>query len=74
MRRSLGFAAFRGIRCEIGQRSISQRIIAHYKSAALDAWAKRAKAQAKRDDVFVYCTADAKGRVPSTARALIERL
>ena len=45
-----------------------------YKPAALDKWAKRAKAQQKTGDCFVYVIAGAKERAPAAARALIERL
>jgi uncharacterized protein YecE (DUF72 family) len=45
-----------------------------YKPAALDSWAKRAKAWARRGDAFVYFIAGAKERAPAAARALIERL
>jgi uncharacterized protein YecE (DUF72 family) len=45
-----------------------------YKPAALDGWAKRAKALKKKGDAFVYVIAGAKERAPAAARALIERL
>jgi uncharacterized protein YecE (DUF72 family) len=45
-----------------------------YSPAALDAWAKRAKAWAKRGDVFIYMISGAKVRAPAAAQALIERL
>jgi uncharacterized protein YecE (DUF72 family) len=45
-----------------------------YSSAALDAWAKRAKTWAKRGDVFIYMISGAKVRAPAAAQALIERL
>jgi uncharacterized protein YecE (DUF72 family) len=45
-----------------------------YDSKALDAWAKRAKAWAKKGDTYVYFIAGAKHRNPAAAQALIERL
>jgi uncharacterized protein YecE (DUF72 family) len=45
-----------------------------YKPAELDAWAKRAKAWAKRGDTFVYFISGAKVRAPAAAQALIERV
>ncbi|HEY4074886.1 MAG TPA: DUF72 domain-containing protein [Herbaspirillum sp.] len=45
-----------------------------YTPAELDAWAKRAKAWAKRGDVFLYFIAGAKHRNPAAAQALIARL
>ena len=45
-----------------------------YKPADLDAWAKRARAWAKRGDAFIYFISGAKERVPAAAQALIERL
>jgi uncharacterized protein YecE (DUF72 family) len=45
-----------------------------YDDAALDGWVKRARAWAKRGDVFVYFISGAKERAPAAARALIERL
>ncbi len=51
-----------------------ERVKTGYKPAALDAWAKRAKASAKTGDNFVYVIAGAKERAPAAARALIERL
>jgi uncharacterized protein YecE (DUF72 family) len=45
-----------------------------YESKALDAWAKRTKAWAKRGDTYVYFIAGAKHRNPAAAQALIERL
>ena len=47
---------------------------AGYKPAALDAWAKRAKAWARRGDVFVYFISGAKERAPAAAQALIARV
>lgn len=45
-----------------------------YESAALDRWAERADAWAKRGDVFLYFIAGAKLRAPSAAQALIKRV
>jgi uncharacterized protein YecE (DUF72 family) len=45
-----------------------------YPSTALAQWAKRAKAWAKRGDVFLYFISAAKVRNPAAAQALIERL
>ena len=45
-----------------------------YTGPELDAWAKRAKAWAKRGDVFLYFISGAKERNPAAAEALIERL
>jgi uncharacterized protein YecE (DUF72 family) len=45
-----------------------------YDSKALDGWAKRAKAWAKKGDTYVYFIAGAKHRNPAAAQALIERL
>ncbi len=45
-----------------------------YTGPELDKWAKRAKAWAKRGDVFVYFISGAKVRAPAAAQALIERL
>jgi uncharacterized protein YecE (DUF72 family) len=45
-----------------------------YTAAALDQWAKRAKAWAKRGDVFVYFISGAKVRAPAAAAALIKRV
>lgn len=45
-----------------------------YDAAALDRWAVRAGAWAKRGDVFVYFIAGAKLRAPSAAQALIKRV
>lgn len=45
-----------------------------YESAALDRWAERADAWAKRGDVFLYFIAGAKLRAPSAAQALIDRV
>jgi uncharacterized protein YecE (DUF72 family) len=45
-----------------------------YKPAELDGWAKRAKAWAKRGDVFVYFISGAKHRAPAAAQALISRV
>jgi uncharacterized protein YecE (DUF72 family) len=45
-----------------------------YTAADLDNWAKRAKAWAKRGDVFIYFISGAKVRAPAAAQALIERV
>ena len=45
-----------------------------YKPAELDGWAKKARAWAKRGDVFAYFIAGAKVRNPAAAQALIKRL
>ncbi len=45
-----------------------------YKPAELDGWAKRARAWAKRGDVFVYFISGAKERDPAAAQSLIDRL
>jgi uncharacterized protein YecE (DUF72 family) len=45
-----------------------------YPSAALDVWAKRAKAWAKRGDAFVYFISGAKHRAPAAAQGLLSRL
>jgi uncharacterized protein YecE (DUF72 family) len=49
-----------------------------YKDAELDKWAKKAKAWAKRGDVFVYFisgeTEEAKVRAPAAAQAFIKRV
>ena len=45
-----------------------------YKPAELDKWAKKAKAWAKKGDVFLYFISGAKERNPATAQALIERV
>jgi uncharacterized protein YecE (DUF72 family) len=45
-----------------------------YEPRALDGWAKRARAWAKRGDVFVYFIAGAKIRAPAAAQALIARV
>jgi uncharacterized protein YecE (DUF72 family) len=45
-----------------------------YPPAELDRWAKRAKAWAKRGDVFIYFISGAKLRAPAAAQALIERV
>ena len=43
-----------------------------YSAADLDGWAKKAKAWAKRGDVFVYFISGAKHRAPAAAQALID--
>jgi uncharacterized protein YecE (DUF72 family) len=45
-----------------------------YAAADLDRWAKKARAWAKRGDVFVYFISGAKFRAPAAAQALIARL
>ena len=45
-----------------------------YAPADIEGWAKRAKAWAKRGDVFIYFISGAKVRAPAAAQALIERL
>ncbi len=45
-----------------------------YSTAALDDWAKRAAAWARRGDVFIYFIAGAKLRAPAAAQALLSRL
>jgi uncharacterized protein YecE (DUF72 family) len=47
---------------------------AGYTEAELDAWAGKAKAWAKRGDVFLYFISGAKVRNPAAAKALIERV
>ena len=44
------------------------------KPAELDKWAKKAKAWARKGDVFLYFISGAKVRNPAAAQALIERL
>jgi uncharacterized protein YecE (DUF72 family) len=45
-----------------------------YTAAELDRWASRAKAWAKRGDVFIYFIAGAKLRAPAAAEGLIARI
>jgi uncharacterized protein YecE (DUF72 family) len=45
-----------------------------YSPAELDSWAKKAKAWAKRGDVFVYFISGAKHRAPAAAQALTARV
>jgi uncharacterized protein YecE (DUF72 family) len=45
-----------------------------YTAVDLDRWARRARAWAKRGDVFVYFISGAKLRAPAAAQALIERV
>ena len=45
-----------------------------YAKTDLDRWAERAKAWARRGDVFVYFISGAKERAPAAAQALIERV
>ena len=52
----------------------AEKVKTGYKPADLDKWAKRAKAWAKRGDVFVYFISGAKVRNPAAAQALIERV
>src|ERR1700733_2537936 len=51
-----------------------ERVATGYAAAGLSNWAKRAKAWAKRGDVFVYFISGAKVRAPAAAQALIKRL
>ncbi|MBV8393416.1 MAG: DUF72 domain-containing protein [Alphaproteobacteria bacterium] len=51
-----------------------EKVKTGYKPAELDTWAKKAKAWAKRGDVFVYFISGAKVRNPAAAMALIERI
>ena len=51
-----------------------EKVKTGYKPADLDKWARKAKAWAKRGDVFVYFISGAKVRNPAAAQALIERL
>lgn len=51
-----------------------EQIETGYSETALDAWAKRARAWAKRGDVFIYFISGAKLRAPAAARALLSRL
>jgi uncharacterized protein YecE (DUF72 family) len=51
-----------------------ESIATGYAAAGLTRWSKRAKAWAKRGDVFVYFIAGAKLRAPAAAQALIARL
>jgi uncharacterized protein YecE (DUF72 family) len=52
----------------------SDKVKTGYKPAELDKWAKKAKAWAKRGDVFLYFISGAKVRNPAAAQALIERV
>lgn len=45
-----------------------------YKPADIEKWAKKAKAWAKRGDVFIYFISGAKVRAPAAAQALIAKL
>lgn len=45
-----------------------------YEPAALDRWAARARAWARRGDLFLYFISGAKRRAPAAAEALIQRL
>src|SRR4029079_11676289 len=51
-----------------------EKVKTGYKPAELDKWAKKAKAWAKKGDVFIYFISGAKVRNPAAAQALIERL
>jgi uncharacterized protein YecE (DUF72 family) len=51
-----------------------EKVKTGYKPAELDKWAKKAKAWAKKGDVFIYFISGAKIRNPAAAQALIERL
>jgi uncharacterized protein YecE (DUF72 family) len=52
----------------------SDKVKTGYKPAELDKWAKKAKAWAKKGDVFLYFISGAKVRNPAAAQALIERV
>jgi uncharacterized protein YecE (DUF72 family) len=52
----------------------SEKVKTGYKPAELDSWAKKAKAWAKKGDVFIYFISGAKVRNPAAAQALIERV
>jgi uncharacterized protein YecE (DUF72 family) len=52
----------------------NDRVKTGYKPAELDKWAKKAKAWAKKGDVFLYFISGAKVRNPAAAQALIERV
>ena len=52
----------------------SNKVKTGYKPAELDKWAKKAKAWAKKGDVFLYFISGAKERNPAAAQALIERV
>jgi uncharacterized protein YecE (DUF72 family) len=51
-----------------------EKVKTGYKPAELDRWAKRARAWARRGDVFLYFISGAKVRNPAAAQALIDRL
>jgi uncharacterized protein YecE (DUF72 family) len=51
-----------------------EKVKTGYKPAELDAWARKAKAWAKRGDAFIYFISGAKVRNPAAAQALIERV
>ena len=52
----------------------SDKVKTGYRPAELDKWAKKAKAWAKKGDVFLYVISGAKERNPAAAQALIARL
>src|SRR5258708_28341956 len=54
--------------------SSDEKVKTGYKPAELDKWAKKAKAWAKKGDVFVYFISGAKVRNPAAAQALIEKV
>ena len=56
------------------QMRTKENIKTGYAAADLDRWAKRARAWAKRGDVFVYFISGAKLRAPAAEQALIERV
>lgn len=51
-----------------------EKVKTGYTPAALEQWAKKAKAWAKRGDAFIYFISGAKVRNPAAAQALIKRL
>jgi uncharacterized protein YecE (DUF72 family) len=51
-----------------------EKVKTGYKPAELDKWAKKAKAWARKGDVFIYFISGAKVRNPAAAQALIERV
>ena len=51
-----------------------EKVKTGYTPAELDKWAKKAKAWARKGDVFLYFISGAKVRNPAAAQALIERL
>jgi uncharacterized protein YecE (DUF72 family) len=51
-----------------------EKIVTGYAPAAMTVWAKRARAWAKRGDVFIYFISGAKERAPAAAQALIAKM